>query len=317
MHAWYARVDHILRRMPDRNDTATEGHVLDRPHRRMYRRIGSIAGIVLVVAGAVAVFRDGAVMDSLARAARTPDLGALALLVASVAAAQVLSSAVLWVLTQRAGRVGLLEMNALVAASTLGNYVPMQAGSIGRVAYHKAVNGIAVRDSLVVIVQATVLTFVVVCVMGAAALGAKAAGLPWWSVAFVPVLWLPLAAQPEMRAFAVAAALRSVEVLAWTLHSWAAFRLSGWPVAPETALGASLVACGANLVPFVGNGLGVREWAVAAAAPILGGYERDAGLAAELVGRAVDVAVAVPLGLLAAAWLVRRVARHARGQATG
>jgi uncharacterized membrane protein YbhN (UPF0104 family) len=123
--------------------------------------------------------------------------------------------------------------------------------------------------------------------------------------------------QPAMRAFAVAAALRSVEVLAWTLHSWAAFRLSGWPVAPETALGASLVACAANLVPFVGNGLGVREWAVAVAAPVLGGYERDAGLAAELVGRAVDVAVAVPLGLLAAAWLIRRVARHARGQATG
>jgi uncharacterized membrane-anchored protein len=67
----------------------------------------------------------------------------------------------------------------------------------------------------------------------------------------------------------------------------------------------------------VGNGLGVREWAVAVAAPVLGGYERDAGLAAELVGRAVDVAVAVPLGLLAAAWLIRRVARHARGQATG
>ena len=66
-----------------------------------------------------------------------------------------------------------------------------------------------VRDGLVVIVQATVLTFVVVCVMGAAALGAKAAGLPWWSVAFVPVLWLPMAAQPAMRAFAVAAALRN------------------------------------------------------------------------------------------------------------
>lgn len=294
------------------NERATEGHVLDRPHRRMYRRIGSIAGLVLVAAGVVVVLRDGAIADSLARAWRSPDLGALGLLVASVLATQVLSSAVLWVLTRRAGRVGLFEMNALVAASTLGNYVPMQAGSIGRVAYHKAVNGIAVRDGLVVIVQATVLTFVVVCTMGAAALGAKAAALPWWSVAIVPALWLPLAVQPPLRAFALAASVRSVEVLTWTLHAWAAFRLSGWPVAPETALGASLVACAANLVPFVGNGLGVREWAVAAAAPMLGGYERDAGLAAELVGRAVDVAVAIPLGLLAAAWLARRVAALAR-----
>lgn len=298
--------------MPAGNDHAAEGHVLDRPHRRMYRRIGSIAGLVLVAAGIVSVLRDGAVADSLARAVRSPDLGALGLLVASVVATQLLSSVVLWVLTRRAGRVGVVEMNALVAASTLGNYVPMQAGSIGRVAYHKAVNGIPVRESLVVIVQATVLTFVVVCVMGAAALGAKAAGVAWWSVAFVPALWLPLAVQPPLRAFALAAAIRSVEVLAWTLHAWAAFRLSGWPVGPETALGASLVACAANLVPFVGNGLGVREWAVAAAAPMLGGYERDAGLAAELVGRAIDVAVAVPLGLLAAAWLVRRVAAAAR-----
>jgi hypothetical protein len=39
---------------------------------------------------------------------------------------------------------------------------------------------------------------------------------------------------------------------------------------------------------------------------VLGGYERDAGLAAELTGRAIDVAVALPLGMLAIAALVRR-----------
>jgi hypothetical protein len=91
------------------------------------------------------------------------------------------------------------------------------------------------------------------------------------------------------------------------VHAWAAFRLSGWDIAPQTAIGAALVASAANLVPFIGNGLGIREWAVALAAPVLGGYERDAGLAAELTGRAVDVAVAVPLGLASFAWLVRRL----------
>jgi uncharacterized membrane protein YbhN (UPF0104 family) len=101
-------------------------------------------------------------------------------------------------------------------------------------------------------------------------------------------------------------AIRSAEVLAWALHAWAAFRLSGWPVPAETAVGAALVASAANLVPFVGNGLGIREWAVALSAPVLGGYERDAGLAAELTGRAIDVAVALPLGMLAIAALVRR-----------
>jgi hypothetical protein len=45
---------------------------------------------------------------------------------------------------------------------------------------------------------------------------------------------------------------------------------------------------------------------VALAAPVIGGYERDAGLAAELAGRAIDVAIAVPLGMAGFAALVRR-----------
>jgi hypothetical protein len=58
---------------------------------------------------------------------------------------------------------------------------------------------------------------------------------------------------------------------------------------------------------------------VALAAPVLGGYERDAGLAAELAGRAVDVMVALPLGLLATGALIRRarVAAAAAGPMRG
>ena len=209
-------------------------------------------------------------------------------------------------------------MLAVVAASTLGNYIPMQAGSLGRIAYHKAVNRIDVRASIVAMLQATVLTFVCVCVLGAGALVAKAASAPWWCVLPVPLLWLPLAIEPGLRTYALVAFVRSIEILVWALHAWAAFRISGWPIEPETAIGVSLVGSAANLVPFMGNGLGVREWAVALAAPILGGYERDAGLAAELMGRAFDVVVAIPLGLAGVGALVRRAraveqrAAHAR-----
>ena len=48
---------------------------------------------------------------------------------------------------------------------------------------------------------------------------------------------------------------------------------------------------------------------------MLGVYERDAGLAAELTGRAVDVAVAIPMGLAAFAMLVRRL--HAAAAPAG
>jgi hypothetical protein len=90
------------------------------------------------------------------------------------------------------------------------------------------------------------------------------------------------------------------------LQSWAAFRLSGWDIEPLTAVGVAVVAGAANLTPFIGNGLGVREWAVGLAAPLLGGYETDAGLAAQLTGRAVDAAMAVAMGGPAIAWIASR-----------
>ena len=292
-----------------------DANPFDRSHRRLYRRVGTVAGIALAVAAVVAVWRNQAICESLGRAARDPDWAALGALAAACLLNQAMTSATFWILMRRHGRVGLGEMNALVAASTMGNYVPMQAGSIGRLAYHKAVHGIPVRTGLVVILQAMAATAVATCAVGAVVLLCRGAGAPWWSALAVPALWLPLAMDRGWRPFALVMALRSAEVLAWALHAWAAFRLSGWEVGPETALGTALVASAANLVPFVGNGLGIREWAVALAAPVLGGYERDAGLAAELAGRAVDVAVAVPLGVLAVGALVRRAREAERGAA--
>jgi hypothetical protein len=280
---------------------------LDRGHRRLYRRIGTVIGAALLVAAIVGVVRNEAIGASLQAAWHSPHWDALALLVGAVLATQVLTSATFALLMRRHARIGFGEMNALVAASTLANYVPMQAGSIGRLAYHRTVHGVPVRATLVAILQAMAATAVATCAVGAAALLGTAANAPWWAPALVSVVWLPLAIEPAWRTFALVMVVRTLEVLAWAVHAWAAFRLSGWDIAPQTAIGAALVASAANLVPFIGNGLGVREWAVALAAPVLGGYERDAGLAAELTGRAVDVAVAVPLGLASFAWLVRRL----------
>jgi hypothetical protein len=280
---------------------------LDRGHRRLYRRIGTIVGAALLVAAIVGVVRNEAIGASLQAAWHSPHWDALALLVGAVLATQVLTSATFALLMRRHARIGFGEMNALVTASTLANYVPMQAGSIGRLAYHRTVHGVPVRATLVAILQAMTATAVATCAVGAAALLGTAANAPWWAPALVTVLWLPLAIEPAWRTFALVMVVRTLEVLAWAVHAWAAFRLSGWDIAPQTAIGAALVASAANLVPFIGNGLGIREWAVALAAPVLGGYERDAGLAAEITGRAVDVAVAVPLGLASFAWLVRRL----------
>jgi len=63
----------------------------------------------------------------------------------------------------------------------------------------------------------------------------------------------------------------------------------------------------AMLVPIAGNGLGLREWAIGLTAASLTGLDPQAGLAADLVNRAVEVLVAVPVGLLSARVVSRRL----------
>jgi hypothetical protein len=279
---------------------------LDRTQRRLLRRIGTVASVLLVAGALVAIARNQAILDSLSRAFVSPRWDALAVLAATVLAQQVLTATVFWMLMRRHGPVGWGEMNALIASSTLANYVPLQAGSIGRLAYHKVVHGIPVKTSLVVSLVAMGLVAMSLVALTVAGLWVSRAGASWWWVAVAPLAWVPLLAGPATRVVGACLVLRTVELLVIALQSWAAFRLSGWEIAPMTAVGVAVVAAVANLTPFIGNGLGVREWAVGLAAPLLGGYETDAGLAAQLTGRAMDAVMAVVMGGPALAWITSR-----------
>lgn len=285
---------------------------LDRTQRKLLRRIGTVASVLLVAGAVVAIARNQAILDSLSRAFASPRWDALAVLAATVLAQQVLTATVFWMLMRRHGPVGWGEMNALIASSTLANYVPLQAGSIGRLAYHKVVHGIPVKTSLVVILVAMGLVAMSLVALTVAGLWVSRAGASWWWVAVAPLAWVPLLAGPATRVVGACLVLRTVELLVIAVQSWAAFRLSGWEIEPMTAVGVAVVAAVANLTPFIGNGLGVREWAVGLAAPLLGGYETDAGLAAQLTGRAVDAVMAIALGGPALAWIAsRRIATAA------
>jgi hypothetical protein len=279
---------------------------LDRTQRKLLRRIGTVASVLLVAGAVVAIARNQAILDSLSRAFASPRWDALAVLAATVLAQQVLTATVFWMLMRRHGPVGWGEMNALIASSTLANYVPLQAGSIGRLAYHKVVHGIPVKTSLVVILVAMGLVAVSLVALVVVGLWVSRAGASWWWVAVTPLAWVPLLAGPATRVVGACLVLRTVELLVIAVQSWAAFRLSGWEIEPMTAVGVAVVAAVANLTPFIGNGLGVREWAVGLAAPLLGGYETDAGLAAQLTGRAMDAVMAVAMGGPALAWIASR-----------
>jgi hypothetical protein len=103
-------------------------------------------------------------------------------------------------------------------------------------------------------------------------------------------------------------------MLIWVLRYWVVFRLVGSSLSiPQSAAIAAVCQLTLN-VPLVGNGLGLREWAVGLTASRLppglfdarGRIDMSVGLAADLANRIAELVIAVPAGLLCAAWLARR-----------
>ena len=216
----------------------------------------------------------------------------------------------------RRGAVGWWEMAWLMASSRLLNYLPMRPGLVGRALYLRAARGIRVVDSAAVTVEGVLISMAclgLACVMalawvssawlGVCVCCAVASGLV--VTALVPV------AGAMWRARAVAGLWKLADIAVWSGRAMVFFALVGRPLGPAEAVAVTVVAHGATLIPLVGNGLGVREWAVVAMAGLLPsgtGVGLDAlALSAELTHRAVDMVVTVALGVCAAGILGARL----------
>lgn len=279
---------------------------------RAGRIVGLVVGWLLVMAAIGLVVRQRSTLAEAWAALATPDPGLLALLAGAVVLNLVLSAAFLRVLITRYGRVGAGEMQALVAAATLLNFLPLRPGLFGRIAYHRAVNGIAAADTVKTIVQALVISVALAAYLGLAVVVAAQDVVPLLVGVAVPV---PMVGAglfvARWRRWAGAILLRHIELIVWAVRYHAAFALIGHPVSAEAALAFACVSAIANLVPFVSNGLGLREWAIGWLAPILTAATLGLGVTAELVNRAVEIAIVAVAGLLGLAWL----SRHARSLA--
>ncbi len=278
-----------------------DGRVGDGPPRWL-RWAAFFGGAVLLGAAAWAVTRRRETFEGALDAMQRPDAAQLALLLGSVAVNVVGTGMMFSVLMARYGRVGRLEMQAIIATAALLNVLPLRPGLLGRIAWHKAVNEIPASATVVVSLQAAGLSVGVAGYMALALLGA-AAGVPLWVSAGLPV---PVLAALWRGRVAAAALVRYLEVLVLAARYHAAFALVGSPVEAEQALAFACVGVVAGLFPLLGNGLGVREWAVGAAAQGLTPYVLQQGLAADLLNRAAELLVVLVLGLAGAVWLARK-----------
>lgn len=289
-------------------------------------------GAALVIAAVASVARQGAGLTGVVDALRASSPGIVVLLIALPFLNWLCSAASFHVLTNRYGRVGAVEMGAVIASAWLLNYLPMRPGLIGRVAYHKKVNDIPIAASVQVLAFSIGLSGVAIVVMIALLLllggqsGAAGAtpGPRTWIALTIPAvlgiaasLWLRARASPSWR-FISAGVFKFADVLVWAVRYWACFAVVGVELSPTQAAGIAAVTQLVLLIPLAGNGLGLREWAVGLVASSLPTWfagaavapTRVEGLSADLVNRAAELFAALLVGL----WGTMVVARNAAGE---
>ncbi|MCP3903554.1 MAG: hypothetical protein GY715_07945 [Planctomycetes bacterium] len=278
------------------------------------RRAGTVrpyvrfaVGVALLAAAAALLWSRRGDLAAAFEAAQAPRLGDVAGLLACVVANVVLTAAYLRLILSRYGRVGGLEMQAVIAVATLMNYLPMRPGMFGRIAYHRRVNGIPVASTARSIVEAAGLSAAIALFLAAVAAISAAGGWSLWYGVAIPLAPLIAGAWWFRRTrWLPAALLRYLEVLVWALRYHLAFAIIGTPVSPTAALAFACVGVIATMVPVVGNGLGLREWAIGLLAPFLAAAPLEIGVTADLVNRGAELIVIGTLGCAGLWWLSRR-----------
>lgn len=188
-------------------------------------------------------------------------------------------------------RVTVGRMSALIAASSLLNYLPLYAGVIGRAAYLKALHKLPLRQSFLIQLAVLVLS---VLVPGVAVLIIWLLPKSLWpwagliAIAIATAVTGPIAGALLARRIVAPwswAPLRVVETLLAATRLWLAFGIAS----TDTTYGHCVLLAAVSMFITVAlplpNGLGAREWVLAA---IEGG---PIGVKASLIDRVAEAIV--------------------------
>lgn len=307
------------------DETATTASVRSRP---LYRCIAFVCGLALLIAAVVAVSKSSRGFALVRDSLREESIGTLAGVVGLAIASWLLTTVVFYTLTARHTRVAWREMLALIGSSWLLNFLPLSPGLLGRIAYHRRVHKVPVAISIRVVIQSILLGWAAAASLaGVCLLHQKFGGWVTPVGVFVGayvVVWAIGAGVERARGkdwklgmLWCAAIAKLADMTCWCVRYTLLLWLVGVELTHLEGIALALVAQTVMLVPLIGNGIGVREWAVGSVAAMLpawalGGTAPEAvsgvevGLAADLIGRAVEVMVAVPVGLGSAWWLASR-----------
>jgi hypothetical protein len=310
------------------------------PERRRKRFLlaAQLIGLVLLALALYFAFSQRDVLSRALDSLRAAPAWQIALVIALPLVHWTLMAQLFCTLTNQYGHVRLGEMHVLMGSAWLLNLLPMRPGLLSRVAYAKLVNHVQVRDSVkitifsvvtqgaatgvVVLILAVVHTSTLALSLSADHARALLLALALGAIALTATLtWLLRTGERRIGGPApidawrvtLGVLLRLLDSCAWTARYALAFHVIGHPIGLTQAAAISAVSQIVGMTPVQ---LGLREWAVGLCARFLPATtaRTAVGLSADLLNRAAELLVSVPLGLACSLLVWRRLARAQREQ---
>lgn len=283
----------------------------------MIRRVGFVAGVILLCAAAVYLVANPQELQSFLDEMKHAPAWAIAIVLLGPILNWVFVSQCLWALNRRHGEIARSEMLALVGSAWLLNHLPMRPGLVGRIGYHAKVNQIRVRDA----VEASVWSLILAIIANVVGLGLALLIRPGVGIAQItlilsaPILAMVIAAMlAETKSDQLGLMIRGLmwryaDLLVWMLRYAAAFAMLGIEITPVQIVLITAVSQAAQVIPITGGGLGFREWGVGVAATMSKGtaiIDMRTAIGADLINRVAETIIVIPLGLVCTTIVTRR-----------
>lgn len=318
------------------------------PYAALRRRVLpwlQVLGLLLLIVAVYLVVRQKDLLNNAWASLKAAPTWQIAAVIALPLANWLIVTLLFQALTNHCAKVRLGEMAALIGSAWLLNIIPGRPGLMGRVAYHTLVNRMTVKDCVKVIVMgiganalavAMALLLIGATTLGASMLPAELAteykprllifGAAATQAMLLSAAWIQRSMRPVSVGpmtpwrFTFAVAMRYADYLVWVLRYWLAFTVIGIPITITEAAGIATVSQIVQLSPVQ---LGPREWAVGLAGTFLPSLKTSAvtttvksatGLTADLLNRAAELVIQLPVGLICSWWVFRAVRRAEKVQ---